>query len=75
MRRRIDPPLVIGSAAAIGGALAPVPLAAAGSVVVLQNFTGNKCLQPVNGSTAQGAAIVQEPCNNGARPAMDASPA
>ena len=62
MRRRIVS-LVLGSAAALGGALSPAPLSAAGNVVVLQNFTGNKCLQPINGSTAQGAAIVQEPCS------------
>lgn len=30
------------------------------------NFGSNQCLQPVNGSTDQGAAIVQEPCNGGA---------
>jgi hypothetical protein len=32
----------------------------------IHSFSGNLCLQPVNESTAQGAAVVQEPCNGGA---------
>jgi hypothetical protein len=32
----------------------------------LYSFWSNQCLQPVDGSTEQGAAIVQEPCNGGA---------
>jgi len=32
----------------------------------IYNFWTNQCLQPLNGSTSQGAAIVQEPCNGGA---------
>jgi hypothetical protein len=34
----------------------------------ISSFLGNNCLQPVNESTAQGAAIVQMPCNH--RPAQ-----
>jgi hypothetical protein len=30
----------------------------------IYNLWTNQCLQPVNGSTSQGVAIVQEPCNN-----------
>jgi Ricin-type beta-trefoil lectin domain len=29
----------------------------------IYSFLTNQCLQPVNGSTQQGAAIVQEPCD------------
>ncbi len=32
----------------------------------IYSFLSNQCLQPINGSTAQGAAIVQEPCNKSA---------
>jgi hypothetical protein len=38
--------------------------AAASGPYVLYNFLSNQCLQPINGSTSQGAAIVQEPCND-----------
>jgi hypothetical protein len=37
--------------------------AAASGPNVLYNFLSNQCLQPINGSTSQGATIVQEPCN------------
>jgi hypothetical protein len=40
--------------------------AAASGTYEIYNFWSNQCLQPVNGSTYQGAAIVQEPCNGGA---------
>jgi hypothetical protein len=36
--------------------------AAASGTYEIYNFRSNQCLQPVNGSTGQGAAIVQEPC-------------
>lgn len=39
------------------------------SLHTIQNFGSNNCLQSVNESTAQGAAIVQMPCNN--RPAQN----
>ncbi len=29
----------------------------------IQSFLSNQCLQPIDGSTRQGAPIVQEPCN------------
>jgi hypothetical protein len=40
--------------------------AAASGTYEIYNFRSNQCLQPVNGSTGQGAAIVQESCNGGA---------
>jgi hypothetical protein len=39
---------------------------AAASGNEIYNFWSNQCLQPLNGSTEQGTAIVQEPCNGGA---------
>ena len=51
---------------ALGLLLVSKPIAAfAGQVGNGQivSFLGQLCLQPVNESTAQGAAIVQEPCN------------
>jgi hypothetical protein len=54
---------VFGAVAFIVAVVMPgVPAGAAGSKEIY-NFLTNQCLQPVNGSTAQGAAIVQEPCN------------
>jgi Ricin-type beta-trefoil lectin domain-like len=41
------------------------PTAASGTNEIY-NFRSNQCLQPVNGSTDQGTAIIQEPCNGGA---------
>jgi hypothetical protein len=65
-RRRIVS-LVIGLAAAVASVPATASLAAAASTPGdIYNFLSNQCLQPVNGSTIQGAAIVQEPCNGGA---------
>jgi hypothetical protein len=65
-RRRIVS-LVIGLSAAIAsGPASASPAAAASGPGDLYNFLSNQCLQPVNGSTLQGAAIVQEPCNGGA---------
>jgi hypothetical protein len=59
--------VVIGLAAAVAAVPASASLAAAASTPGdIYNFLSNQCLQPVNGSTAQGAAIVQEPCNGGA---------
>jgi hypothetical protein len=49
--------------------LAPLmatPAAAQCLFCTISNFSSNLCLQPVNGSTAQGAAIVQQPCNGSA---------
>jgi hypothetical protein len=40
--------------------------AAASGTDEIYNFQSNQCLQPVNGSTGQGAAIIQQPCNGGA---------
>jgi Ricin-type beta-trefoil lectin domain-like len=46
--------------------LAATPAAAQCAFCQISNFGSNQCLQPVNGSTEQGAAIVQEPCNGSA---------
>lgn len=43
--------------------LAATPAAAQCVFCQISNFGSNLCLQPVNGSTAQGAPIVQQPCN------------
>jgi Ricin-type beta-trefoil lectin domain-like len=63
MRLRIIS-LVIGLTAAV----ASIPAAASwgNSPGIIFSFFSNQCLQPVNGSTDQGAEIVQEPCNGGA---------
>jgi ricin-type beta-trefoil lectin protein len=59
--------VVIGLTAALASVPASASLAAAASTPGdIYNFMTNQCLQPVNGSTAQGAAIVQEPCTMGA---------
>jgi hypothetical protein len=59
--------IVVGLAAAVASASASAsPAAAASTPGDIYNFLSNQCLQPVNGSTAQGAAIVQEPCHGGA---------
>jgi hypothetical protein len=53
-------------AVAIVSFLAPFaarPAAAACETCQIYNFLSNQCLQPVSGSTEQGAAIVQQPCN------------
>jgi len=41
------------------------PTAASGTYEIY-NLWSNQCLQPVNGSTEQGTAIIQEPCDGGA---------
>jgi Ricin-type beta-trefoil lectin domain len=46
--------------------LVATPAAAQCAFCQIYNFSSNMCLQPVNGSTVRGAAIVQEPCNGGA---------
>ena len=51
---------------ALGLLLVSKPIAAFACQVgnaQIVSFLGQLCLQPVNESTAQGAAIVQEPCN------------
>ncbi len=52
---------IVALVIAVGVCAAP---AAASGPNVLYNFLSNQCLQPINGSTSQGAAIVQEPCND-----------
>jgi hypothetical protein len=54
--------LVGATAAALSLAVEP-PASANGAVVPLRNYGNGKCLQPVNSSPDQGAAIVQQPCN------------
>ena len=67
MKRGRIASVVIGLTAAVASVPATASLAAAASIPGdIYNFLSNQCLQPVNGSTGQGAAIVQEPCNNGA---------
>ena len=67
MKRRRIVTLVIGLMAAVA-AVAAVPVSAslAAASSPISSGLGNRCLQPVNGSTVQGAAIVQQPCNGGA---------
>jgi hypothetical protein len=45
------------------GATIPRPAHAEDVIIKLVNAASGKCLQPVNGSLSQGAAIVQETCN------------
>jgi len=45
---------------AVGASASP---ATASTPYEIATFEGNQCLQPVNGSTKRGAAIVQETCN------------
>ena len=67
MKRGRIASVVIGLTAAVASVPATASLAAAASTPGdIYNFLSNQCLQPVNGTTVQGAAIVQEPCNGGA---------
>jgi hypothetical protein len=52
------------AAPVIAVVISGAPAAASGNEIY--NFWSNQCLQPLNGSTEQGTAIVQEPCNGGA---------
>ncbi|MGH7045545.1 MAG: RICIN domain-containing protein [Stellaceae bacterium] len=56
--------LMTGVMAAVASVSGLAPLAAASDEIY--NFGTNQCLQPVRGSTSQGAAIVQAPCDGGA---------
>ena len=54
-------------AAALGASLmAALTAQAEDPIVKLVNSQSGKCLQPINGSSAQGVAIVQETCNGSA---------
>lgn len=64
MQRRIVS-LVIGLMAVVAGTLLSESPAAATNPSDIYSFWSNQCLQPVDGSTAQGAVIVQQPCNRG----------
>lgn len=55
---------VFVAASLIAAALLAKPAAASPPVFFYNSHT-NMCLQPVGGSTTQGVAIVQEPCNGG----------
>jgi hypothetical protein len=59
----IPPPSRLRSILTLGTIL--LPLTAAGQITNAQiySFLSDKCLQPVNESSAQGAPIVQQPCN------------
>ena len=56
----------IGLIATIAGLSALATSAAASDTVQIINVNDGLCLQSVGGSTAGGAAIVQEPCNSDA---------
>jgi hypothetical protein len=59
--------LLFAVAIATAAVLAVVsPAQAEDPIVKLVSGENGKCLQPVNGSLNQGAAIVQEPCNGSA---------
>ncbi len=45
------------------GLAATSPAQAEDPIIKLVSVENAKCLQPVNGSTDEGAAVVQEPCN------------
>ena len=51
---------------AVARIAASASLAAQSNTGEIYSFLSNQCLRPVNESTAQGASIVQEPCNRGA---------
>jgi hypothetical protein len=55
--------LVIGLVAVVAGTLVSASPAAATNADEIYSFWSLKCLQPVDGSTEQGAAIVQQPCD------------
>ena len=59
---RILTPLFIAAGMILGLALAS-PSQAEDPIVKLVSDQSGKCLQPVNGSSAQGVAIVQSDCN------------
>jgi hypothetical protein len=66
---RMTSKLLITTAAAAlvaGATLVATPAAAYCDYCQIQTILADMCLQPVNGSTTQGASIVLEPCNNGA---------
>src|SRR5690349_9457503 len=56
---------LVAAAVATGASLAVASPAQADDdpIVKLVSAQNSMCLQPVNGSLLQGAAIVQEPCN------------
>jgi hypothetical protein len=62
MRQKLTQAVVIGSLLL---PLVATPAAAGCETCQIYNFLSNQCLQPINGSAEQGAAIVQEPCNGG----------
>jgi len=47
----------------VAGLLAVSPALGEDPIVKLVSAQNAKCLQPINGSSKQGAAIVQETCN------------
>jgi hypothetical protein len=51
----------------------PKPLAAQAPLhgVIMTQLKSNQCIQPVNGSTVAGAAIVLEPCSGHSEPAQE----
>src|SRR5450756_1385807 len=56
--------LVLASAITAAASLALVaPARAEDPIVKLVSGQNGKCLQPLNGSSTQGVAIVQQPCN------------
>jgi Ricin-type beta-trefoil lectin domain-like len=67
MRNRRLFALLFTAAFVIAAGLMTAPtLAQADQIVALKSVQSGMCLQPVNGSSANGAAIVQVPCNGSA---------
>jgi hypothetical protein len=55
--------LLFAAAITTAAGLAAAPAQAEDPIIKLVSVGSARCLQPVNGSADQGAAIVQEPCN------------
>jgi hypothetical protein len=64
-RRGLVALALAGIVTAVVGLVGAAPaMASSGSVFnPIRNYPTNNCIQPQGGSTAQGAPIVQEPCN------------
>ncbi|HXC96141.1 MAG TPA: RICIN domain-containing protein [Edaphobacter sp.] len=63
LNHRVTKFLFTAALVTAGLAAAPPLAQAEDPIVKLVSGQNGKCLQPINGSTAQGVAIVQQPCN------------
>jgi hypothetical protein len=63
MRNQRSIRLLFATAVVGAGLAAASPAQAEDPIVKLVNSQSGKCLQPLNGSSTQGIAIVQQPCN------------